>query len=137
MAILDNKKIISSLRNISLEYGLGLLVLFGSRANGTDVKSSDYDLAFFPSKEFTAIEEINLFDSIMEILGTENIDLVNISKNHDVKLRYEIFMKGKLIYEKRKGLFRELRHKAWMDYIDFQKFSKNRAKCLREKIKSL
>jgi predicted nucleotidyltransferase len=125
-----SKSEFSSLQKIAKKYDLDLMVLFGSRAKGGHNKNSDYDIAFW--KILSVDDEIRLFDEIMGILQCENIDLININKNHDVKLRYEIFFNGCVIYEKEKGLFQDLKGRAWIDYMDFKRFSSNRLDLLKK-----
>jgi len=63
--------------------------------------------------------------------------LINISKNYDVKLRYEIFSNGVVVYENQKFLFSELKSKAWIDYMDFKKLTGNSLDLLKKEILEL
>ncbi|MFW6286173.1 MAG: type VII toxin-antitoxin system MntA family adenylyltransferase antitoxin [Nanoarchaeota archaeon] len=137
MDILNDKIILNKLKKIAKEYDLSLFILFGSRAKKKFNEKSDYDFGFIPNKEFIAKDEIELFNEIMSILGTEKIDLINIKRNYDVKLRYEIFFGGVLIYEKYKHLFSKLKFKSYLEYIDFKKFSKNRLEYLKKNVSEL
>lgn len=133
-SIKDN---ISSFEKIAKKFNLKLLILFGSRASKKFTKKSDYDFAFLSDKNISSKEEINIFNEIQKLIKNENIDLINISNNHDVKLRHEIFSKGSILFESRKFLFKELAGKIYIDYIDFQKFEKNRLKLLKKDIMKL
>lgn len=137
MNILKNNEILLELSEIAKKYNLSLLVLFGSRAKGTYKTSSDYDFAYIAPSNFTTENKINLIDDLMFLFKTEKIDLINILQNHDTKLRYEIFFSGKMIYEKKKSLFSDLKGKAFIDYIDFNRFSKRNSEILGKAIFAL
>lgn len=137
MDIRNNKVILSKLTKISKKYNLSILILFGSRANGSYKKNSDYDFAFMAKKPLLVEEEINLFNDIMELLGNENIDLINISTNTSAKLRYEIFFKGIPLYESSSLLFKELKGRAYIDYIDFKRYNKNGLERIKKRIEEL
>jgi uncharacterized protein len=133
METLENPKTREKLKNLAKKYNLDLLILFGSRAQKTNKKYSDFDLAFYKS-DISTKEEMRLFEDIINIIEFEKIDLVNISTNHNAKLRNEIFSKGQPIYQKRKGLFFELKGKAWIDYQDFRRFEPKNAQILKRSI---
>ena len=137
MDILSREDILEQLKNTAIKYELVIFSLFGSRAKREFNKTSDYDFAFLPPKDFTNNDEENLFNDLMKILEDENIDLINISKNFDVKLRYDIFHKGVVIYEIRKSLFNELKHKSWIDYMDFKKFSNRRLDIIKKDMEKI
>lgn len=137
MNILKNKVILKELRLISKKINLTNLILFGSRAKGNFKKTSDYDFAYFSKNNLTAEQEINLFNEIMYLLKTENLDLINLSSNTDVKLRFEIFQNGFSIYEIKNYEFSDLKGKAYIDYIDFQRFMKNRQELLSNRIQAI
>lgn len=137
MDILNSSNILEELRNIAIKYDLVIFSLFGSRASGLFKRNSDYDFAFIPPKNFTNEDEEFLFNDLMRLLENENIDLVNISKNYDVKLRYDIFHKGVVIYECRKSLFKELKHKSWIDYMDFKRFSNKRLESIKREMEKV
>lgn len=127
-----NKDTTNKLRDISKKYYIKILVLFGSRAIQTNNKNSDYDLAFY-KKNISAEDEYELFNNIMEILKTQNIDLINIQKNTDATLRNNIFQKGICIYEKNKFTFENMQVDALMDYIDFKEIINSRDFAFDEK----
>lgn len=137
MDILKENQILEELKLISQKFDLSLLILFGSRAKGNFKENSDFDFAFFSKNTLDSYTYIDLFNEIMFLLKNENIDLIDISKNHDVKLRNEIFQSGVLIYEKNISLFSDFKFKAWIDYIDFQKFTKNNYNIIKNNIRKL
>jgi uncharacterized protein len=122
---------------LAKKYNLLILVLFGSRAKGNFKKDSDYDFAFYTEKKISPQSENKLFNEIISLLKNENVDLININSNYDSKLRFEIFMRGILIYEKYKGLFADLRGRAFIDHNDFLYHQKDNKMILHEKIKEL
>lgn len=137
MDVLENKEVLGKIRKIAQRNNIFLLILFGSRAKGTYTKKSDYDIAFVPDKNFSKKDEVKLCDELVKILSNEKIDLINISRNHDVKLRYEIFFAGVPLYEKEKGSFFDMRGKAYIDYMDFKRFTKDRLDLLSRDIEEM
>lgn len=116
------EEIIQKLKDLPKKYGLNIFILFGSFALGTNKENSDVDLAFFPKKELSVKDENLLFEEIISILSFEKVDLVNLNTHFSHFLRNEIFSKGVCIYEEKKGLFNNLKVKAWMDFIDYNKY---------------
>lgn len=134
MDILRNKAVLGKLKSIAKKYNLAVLILFGSRASSKHKKDSDYDFAFYTNQKFKVKEEIALFEDIMGVLKIEKIDLININTNHCAHLRYEVFSKGVCLYEKKEGIFAFMRGNAWVDYMDYKRFEKNRLNLLKKDI---
>ncbi len=122
---------------LAVNYNLKLLVLFGSRAIGSQKSDSDYDFAFETFDKINDDIDINIFDDIMRILSNEKIDLINLNHDQNLYLINEIFSKGYLLYEFRKGYFHDMKHKAFFDYVDFKKYYDKRSIIIDKKIKLL
>lgn len=127
-----NKETLNKLKVLAKKYDFKILILFGSRALQTNNKDSDYDFAFY-KKNISTKDEYELFNNFMEILNTQNIDLINIEKNTDATLRNQIFQKGICIYEKNKFTFEEMQTDALMDYMDFKELINSRDFAFNEK----
>ncbi|MBD3203665.1 hypothetical protein GF327_05180 [Candidatus Woesearchaeota archaeon] len=124
----------TELQKIAKKYNLLVLVLFGSRADNTYSKDSDFDFAFYTKKPMKTEKEISLYEDLVKILETEKIDIININTNHSPIVRKEIFFMGKPIYEVKNGFFDDLKWAAWFDYIDFQKYEVKRRKILEKQL---
>ena len=93
-----NDKIIGGIQEISHQYLIDRIVLFGSRARGNAKKNSDIDLAVFPSPNFNSR---GYFSSAMDDLETLlKIDLVFVDEQTDVTLLESIRQEGVLLYER-------------------------------------
>jgi predicted nucleotidyltransferase len=125
------------LSEVAKKYNLLTLVLFGSRAVGNEREDSDYDFAYFSKSELDSENYIDLFNDIMELVGNENIDLIDINKNKSHLLRYEIFSKGKCVYEYKKGFFNNLKIMAWFDYKDYEHYYEKQSEIIKKGIEMI
>lgn len=119
---------------IAKNYGLRLVVLFGSQAAKDTHQESDVDIAFFPSR---AIDEEKLYQELVQIIKRADIDLINLFTVHNHLLRYEILSKGEVLYEEKKGLKSMMEGRSFIDYIDFRRYYDMRSKLLDKKIAEL
>lgn len=77
------------------EAGVKRVLLFGSRARGTNLPKSDIDLAIEGCPDFLALEE-RLQEELWSLL---RIDVVNLDDPISDELRKEIERDGKVLYE--------------------------------------
>lgn len=129
---LQNKK---RLKEIAKKYSLELVLLFGSRASGTDYKGSDFDIAYVSQKELNLEEESCLIIDLTPIFRSENIDLVNLKKSPPL-LFYAIFQNCQILYEKESLLFPTWRAYAFKRYIESKPLYEEKYKKLEAKIAS-
>ena len=108
----------SKLEKISQKHGLTLIVLFGSYSTGKTHLKSDLDIAVLSGSE--DVDKLKLIFDFGDIFEKE-IDLIVITKDTDPVLLYEIFSHGKLLYEKKEGLFMDQYLRAWHIYQDTEK----------------
>lgn len=118
----DLKKI---LKQIAIEFKLDLLIVFGSYAKGTQNKNSDLDIAYISSKK---IDEVELNWQIIQKINIEEIDINEIRNNNSFVFNEQIFRHGKLIFEKKEGIFYKLLNRSYLNYQDskFLRETKNR-----------
>ena len=90
---------------------VSLLMLFGSRARGQANEHSDWDFAYIATKNF---DSTPLYVELTLILGTDKVDLVNLSKATAL-LRFRVTQDGKPLYESREGEY----EKFWLQAVDF------------------
>ncbi|MDP2993441.1 MAG: nucleotidyltransferase domain-containing protein [Deltaproteobacteria bacterium] len=102
-----------------------LLILFGSRAKKRLHAGSDFDLAI-KLCQGQAVDKLGLIYKLGELLNTDDIDLVILTPDTDPVLLWEIFMEGRLIYERMAGLFEKEKLRAWKIYLDTERFRKYR-----------
>ncbi len=128
---------ISPFSTIGKKYDLDVLILFGSNSKGFSNHLSDLDLAFYRPKNFSFEEETRLWEDLMKLSRRADIDLINIKKTPNALLRYEIFMNGQPLHEKKPGLFAKMRWDAYIDYEDFKRFYKQKSKLIDEQLETL
>ena len=77
------------------EAGAKRVILFGSRARGTNYPKSDIDLAIEGCPDFPALED-RLQEELWSLL---RLDIVNLDARLSDELRREIARDGKVLYE--------------------------------------
>jgi len=117
-----NSKLRKQLVNISRKYNLKVLILFGSRAKSQENQNSDWDFAFYPQRTFTVDENMDLFDDLITLLNDEKVDLIDLESSKKLHVINEVFQTGVLVFEKREGLFKNMKWNAWIDYQDFKHY---------------
>lgn len=60
--------------------GVSAVVLFGSRADGTHNRRSDFDIAYLPGKNFDPTSVVRLREDIEENNVIYGVDLVDLSQ---------------------------------------------------------
>ena len=81
--------------------GLELLILYGSRARGDARRSADWDFGYMANG---AADVAGLLAALVEILGDDNIDLVDLDRTTGL-LRFRSSCDGVLVHEAESGLF--------------------------------
>ncbi len=113
-----------------------MLLLFGSCASETIHSKSDLDIAI-QFRKGRDISKLDLIYKLDDLFNGKNIDLVILTPDTDPLLLYEIFFKGQLLYESRRGLFDKGRLKAWKIFIDTEKLRAKRKEYLRKFVKEM
>jgi predicted nucleotidyltransferase len=99
------------------EYGLDLVVMFGSRARGESRVDSDTDIAVRGSRELSREEELSIAAELDKLYP--NVDLCDIRKASPLLLG-AIGNDAKLVHQARESLFEEFKIFAWNQYMDFK-----------------
>lgn len=96
---MDIKKIYNEICRIASKYDdIKKIILFGSRARGDNTRTSDIDLAVYPSKvDFE--RETKFWMDIEDIDTLLQFDIVIIDKDADKEFLDNINKEGVLIYE--------------------------------------
>ena len=86
------QEILEEIQRISRQYGAREVILFGSRAKGTETERSDIDIAVSGAENFDELEE-----AIQEIPTLLSFDVVNIDTCRNELLLREIREYGRKI----------------------------------------
>lgn len=86
------QEILEEIRRISRQYGAREVILFGSRAKGTEIERSDIDIAVSGAERFDELEE-----AIDEIPTLLSFDVVNMDTCQNELLLKEIREYGRKI----------------------------------------
>ena len=102
------------------EHNIILVIIYGSRADGTANETSDWDVAVMPMHK-THPDKIKILVELDKTFEVE-IDSCVIDSNSDPLHRWEVFRGGKPLYEDRAGRFDEEFVNAWKVFCDTEKF---------------
>ncbi|MDY6820548.1 MAG: nucleotidyltransferase domain-containing protein [Deferribacterota bacterium] len=115
------------------KYGITLLVVFGSFAEGTTHKDSDLDLGYMSSNLLTKETELSLLGDLIKYYKRSNIDLVNLKKATPT-LKLEVACKGRLIYGTEEDFLRFQLYAA-AHYADTKFLRQERENYLKSRMK--
>ncbi|MFW6026466.1 MAG: type VII toxin-antitoxin system MntA family adenylyltransferase antitoxin [Candidatus Woesearchaeota archaeon] len=132
-----NNRTKSNLRKIARKYDLLLFVYFGSRVKNEETKESDYDFAFYNKEKISEVIYLQLKKDIYYLLNTSHIDLIDLNREDDPVLRYEIFKDGICIYEKYKGIFEKVQTDSWFNYIYYKPYLEEQRKFLKKSLQEM
>ncbi len=99
------------------EYGLELLLLFGSRVDGQITAESDYDVGYVASGVLDLEQEARLIVDLAPLFRSENIDLVNLRRASPLLL-YAATLKCRVLYARDDLIFPRWRAYAFKKYVE-------------------
>lgn len=98
-----------------------LAFLFGSFAGGRPGKSSDVDIALvlnrLPAAKARLALRLGLAGALSDIFGRE-VDIAFMNSAGSI-LKYQVARKGKLLFERRRGLAKQFKLNALKEYFDY------------------
>lgn len=108
---------LDNLRKTAEKLDIDLILLFGSRVDGSFRKDSDFDIAYFSEKPVESFGDI--FQPLMQYIGSDNLHIVHIDlKKVKPLFLYQIMNNCKLLYAKNTMNFYNLRVYAIKRYHD-------------------
>ena len=84
-----------------------MIVLFGSRADGTATVESDVDIAYSRRGPLSFDEQLTLGSELAPLFGTESVDVVHLNRTSPVFM-YEIMKNAKVLFSGNVLLFPNL-----------------------------
>ena len=96
---------------------IDIAILFGSYGTEQQDADSDLDFAVLFNTEVNIYVEMRLLSGLSELLGVENVDLVNLNKA-SIVVQHEA-LAGKLIYEKDPVITSDYFEKVIKYYCDY------------------
>ena len=112
----SQSRVLGRLADVARGQGLGLVVLFGSRADGEVRGESDWDLAVVPGRRLTPEGHLELVGVFSDVLG-DRVDVVVLSASTDPVLLREVFGPRSVpVYEAEPEIFHEWRSLAGRIY---------------------
>ncbi|MCD4845197.1 MAG: nucleotidyltransferase domain-containing protein [Methanosarcinales archaeon] len=121
--------VVSTLMKFKLVHSI---ILYGSRAIGTQREESDFDLCIMPNPGMSIglKERIALENSI-----PENIDL-SLMDELPVNIRKRVFLEGKVLYTKDLYYILTLAKETEMEYIRYRNLKKDYHKAVMNRVKA-
>jgi predicted nucleotidyltransferase len=116
------KEKVKQIRDILAEYGLQLLILFGSYESNNFNENSDIDLAV-KVRQLNQLKEdqLQILNQLSALFGQRPVDLVLL--NHaDPLIKFKIASEGKLLYQSEENLFENFQVRAAAEHNDARKF---------------
>ncbi len=92
----DIQNVYEQIKEIAERYDAQKVVLFGSRARGTNGPKSDIDLAVYGCEEFEQLSDF-LQENLWSLL---KLDIIDMRKQVSEELKREIDRDGVILYEK-------------------------------------
>lgn len=129
----DMQKVNNFCRKNSIE----LLIVFGSSVIGGKHSKSDLDIALIPSDFSRFYDKLELLHELGAIYPDDEIDLVLVSVTTHPLVLFEIFTKGRVVYEVQPDSWANHYLRAWHLYLDTEQIRRVRDACLdryRERI---
>lgn len=108
------------LRSIAERYGLKLIVLFGSQAQGHTHPESDVDVAVLPTRPLTGAQRLRLWGELAKIFKAD-IDLTSLDRAEPLLL-YRVACSGIPLYEGEKWAWENQKSYGCRRYWDSRKF---------------
>lgn len=120
------------------EYGLELVVLFGSRARGEARRQSDWDFAYLPcsAAELSLEKDLELAARFAEAVGSDNVDAVRLD-HAPPTLRKEVADSAIVLFERQRGAFERFWLLSLKLYWDAAKMREMRRQALDDWLKRL
>ena len=115
------------LAEFASQNSIRFIVLFGSQTQIISRDGADFDIAVSVQGRKSFMSDLDLYSQLLDGLSTileipyEKIDLSDLD-NANILLRYEITLKGKLLYGNEMD-YLELKSFAFRDYIDAGKLN--------------
>jgi len=97
--------------------GVDLILLFGSRADGSNRKDSDFDIAYLSKKPLDSRSESRLFSALAEYAGSDNLQVVSMKGIKPLFL-YEIMRNCKVLFAEDMLKFYQLRAYSFNRFQD-------------------
>lgn len=117
-----NAKKINKIKDILADFGLELLISFGSYESENFNENSDIDLAIKVSQlSQLKQDQFQILNQLSALFEQRPVDLVVL--NHaDPLIKFKIASEGKLLYQSEKNLFENFQVRAAAEHNDARKF---------------
>ncbi len=95
------------------------IIIFGSYGSIYYSDNSDIDFGVVYKIKPNLFMELGVEDSISKILGTDNIDVVNLN-NAPLIFRYNALSKGRVIYEEDSQILSDFFERTYLEFCDYK-----------------
>lgn len=122
---------------LAKRFQLNLLILLGSYDTG-DFRpgESDIDIAYLGDDIKDIKRQLEFMNELSRIFKYSKIDLIDLQKASGL-LKYEIAVKGRVLFERSEGLFERYKLYCYRYYYDTDKFRQGKKEFFREQLEGL
>ena len=121
------------IKQIAQKYNLRLLLLFGSRAEGTFHEKSDYDIAYLTKEDFDLEKESSLNFEFTLVFGHDEVDTVDLKKAAPL-LFYAVFKNPQVLFAEDDLIFPRYRAYAFKKYVETKPLYEYKFQVLNNKL---
>lgn len=122
-----SKEQVSGIKSVFNEYNVCFAYLYGSRANRTENKKSDYDFAVYFNDKISSNKRyearLKITNKLSGIIGSiEQVDLVVLNDIKSVLFKFTVIKEGEIVHEKehdQRVLFELNSMNQYYDYLPF------------------
>ncbi|MBM4177335.1 nucleotidyltransferase domain-containing protein [Candidatus Gribaldobacteria bacterium] len=116
-----NEKQKNKLKEIAKKYQLELVLLFGSRAEGTNRKGSDYDIAYLSKSSFIDYQnqKTNINMALSNFFEKKDLRFFDIEVDNPLLLK-KVFDNPQVLYISNEECYRLCENYALKIYADYQ-----------------
>ncbi len=97
--IADMQQLESKAAELAEKYHVDMIVLFGSRPDGTSTVKSDVDIAYTKNKALSFEDQLSLGSELAPLFGTEAVDVVYLNTASPAFM-YQIMKKARLLFSR-------------------------------------
>jgi predicted nucleotidyltransferase len=131
-----NEKLKNKVAELANKYGLRLVLLFGSQAEGQTHKESDIDVAYLSQKSLYFDQECYLNYEFTNIFRHDRVDTVDIKKAPPLLL-YAVFDHPQILFQVDDKIFSVYQAYAFKRYIEAKPIFEERSRRLQKYVNDI
>src|SRR3989338_7556168 len=136
MQIEINEKLKNRVEDLAHQYGLRLVLLFGSQVRRQTHKESDIDVAYLSKKSLDFDQECYLNYEFTNIFQHDRVDTVDIKKASPL-LMYAVFDHPRILFQIDSNIFSQYRAYAFKKYVEAKPIFEEKSRRLQDYVNNI